>query len=130
MANALDIICPLCGAKPGKDCVTRTGRLFTRVGVPGLHIHVARSKEALEAARKPRAKIVTEAETVNTKTGKVLTAADIQELADEAERGYKVQGHWRSTTNGPPMWVQTHDKKVKKGKKKAKKAKSKKKGKK
>jgi hypothetical protein len=42
----IDVPCPLCGASPGDVCVTKAGREFHRVGVPGLSTHVARKKWA------------------------------------------------------------------------------------
>lgn len=74
--RARSVNCPYCDARVGDDCVTSSGKTFTRVGVPGLHFHAARVAKATEPIR--------------TKTGKVLTDADIQALADEAERGYDI----------------------------------------
>ena len=76
MPDPMTFTCPLCGVSPGNECVTKSGKSFRRVGVPGLTHHVAR----IEAASKP----------IKTKTGKVLTDADIYALADEAERGYDI----------------------------------------
>jgi hypothetical protein len=45
---------------------------------------------------------VTEKKTYKTKTGKVLTDADIEALADEAERGYDVDV-LRKRRRGRPM---------------------------
>ena len=69
MNDPMAVTCPRCKAKPGHKCTTPGGN-------PTYQTHMARQAEA----EKP----------IVTKTGKVLTDADIEALADEAEAGYDV----------------------------------------
>lgn len=52
-----------------------------QMGLDGEGVHIACSDADYEEDEKP----------LRTKTGRVLTDADIQALADEAERGYDVE---------------------------------------
>ena len=69
MTDPFSVTCPHCGAKPGDKCTTPSGKTTPEP-------HMTRQTEA----DKP----------IVTKTGKVLTDADIEALADEAEAGYDV----------------------------------------
>ena len=91
--NEMKVACPRCGAGVGEPCVAASG-----------------ASAPPHAGRRERAREVP----IRTKTGKVLTDADIEALADEAERGYDI-------SQIKPYRLTEYAKPPKKGKKKVKK---------
>lgn len=47
-----DVTCPLCGAKPGQQCVTRTGRPTSPRVIHVVRVHLADQLLAAELARR------------------------------------------------------------------------------